>query len=324
MPVEKLAQLLLQCARADTALPRREPANDDEAPTGFLDSIPGRDESPSPSDMRSRDDMRTRLADLESLRLEPRAMRLAQHVSLPVIPPVDVASNEDLEELVALALTSAHDAEDISREANAASRRAKRGTTVAVAVAVLGVMVATTGAVGARLFYHDDAQQMAAITKQVQTLGDLQRSINDQLAQMKTQAATRTAPTQEASAEPPDSTTPPARHEAPVPAVLPPLKTTVVQPFPAPPPRPQTTEAALAQPPAIAQATIPDPPPVTYASAGYTVPPHAPPYQRHVVYARHWAPYHPPVPHYRTQIALPRPVVYFIGSVQRDVRALFR
>ena len=39
---------------------------------------------------------------------------------------------------------------------------------------------------------------------------------------------------------------------------------------------------------------------------------------------RRWVPYHPPVARYRARVVLPRPVAYFIGSVRRDVRTMFR
>jgi hypothetical protein len=155
MPIERLAQLLVQCARADAALPRRTPANDDSQHARYVDA------------------MYKRLETLPDLRSESQAMRLAPQVASPLVPAAAVASNEDLEELVAIALTSAQDAEDVSRAANEASRKARRGMFVAVALAAIGVTIASTAAISARR-YAGDNRQMAEIARQVQALGDWQ------------------------------------------------------------------------------------------------------------------------------------------------------
>lgn len=314
MPVEHLAQLLLQCARADAALPRRAAANDDEL------------------HQRSVDDMYNRIEALPELRREPR---MPLPLPLPPIPTVAVASNEDLEELVAMALASAQDAEDISQEANAASRRARRGMFLAVGVAALGIVIATAGTLGVRLLYRGDARQMAEISRQVRALGNLQQHINDQLAQLHVQQAVQEAsagpprpiPSARAIAParaiPPDQPIPPAQRTDATPRLRAPLEATVVRVLPAMPAAPQTARVAANQPPE------PDPRPASYTpAAAYLAYPAAspPPYNEtpRVVYERSWAPYHPPVRRYRTEVVLPQPVVYFIGSVQRDVRALFR
>jgi hypothetical protein len=121
-------------------------------------------------------------------------------LALPLPPAAEVASNEELEELVAIALTSAHEAEDVSWQANEASRKARRGMAVAVGLAVLGIAIAGTAAVSARLYGTDD-QQIAQIAGQVQAMDDLQHHIDQQLAEIHAQGTV-----QEASAEQPPPT----------------------------------------------------------------------------------------------------------------------
>jgi hypothetical protein len=294
MPIERLAQLLLQHAQADTALPRRPPANDDAQHATFVD------------------DMFNRIEGLPELRRESEAMRREPYVSPPVLPAAEVASNEDLEELVSIALASAQDAEDVSREAAEASRKARRGMFVAVGVAALGIVIATAGTISARLF-SADTSQMADIAKQVQALGDLQHHIDGQLAEMHA-----APPVQEASASP----VAPAQPGSAEPPPLAPLKATPVRVLPAEATPPQPAPAAT------------DPSPGTEASAASYAPassydtyqPPAPSrgtYAPYVVY-RAGTPYHPRVRRYRAAVVWPRPMAYFIGTVRRDVRTLFR
>jgi hypothetical protein len=320
MPVELLAQFLLECAQADAALPRRPPANDDASPDGFSSdgfSVDGF----APDGFH--DDMRNRLEALEALRLEPRAIRVAREASPPVIPPAEAASNEDLEELVAVALASAQDAEDIAREANQASRSARRGMFIAAGVAALGIAIATAGTIGSRLLYSGDTRQMADIAKQVQTLGDLQKRINDQLTQMQPhQGVQEASSVQEAGTVPAHPGAPSAQPADPSSPPLPALKATEVAVLPATPAKPQAAQGTVTRPSPTEQSPVPYTP-----TAGYAAYPPGPPPLRSappVASGRWWPAYHPPVRHYRTRVVLPRPVYFFVTSVQRDVGALFR
>jgi hypothetical protein len=293
MPIERLAQLLLQQAQADTALPRRTPANDDALHASFVD------------------DMFNRIEALPELQRESEAIRREPYLSPPVVRAAEVASNEDLEELVSIALASAQDAEDVSREAAEASRKARRGMFVAVGVAALGIVIATAGTISARLF-SADTSQMADIAKEVRALDALQHHIDSQLAEMHP-----TPSVQEASASP----VAPAQPGNTDPSPLAPLKATPVRVLPAEATPPQPAPAAT-DPTPRTEASV-----ASYASASsydaYRPPPSPATYAPYVVY-RAATPYHPRFRHYRAAIVLPRPMAYFIGTVRRDVRTLFR
>jgi hypothetical protein len=341
MPIEQLAQLLVQYARANAALPRRTPANDDALHAQYVD------------------DMFHRIEALPELRREAETMRPDPQLSSPMVPTTAPASNEDLEELVAIALESAQDAADISREAHEASRRAKHGMFVAIALAAVGIAIAGAATISARL-YDGGNQQMADIARQVQTLGDVQRHINDRLADLHAAppvqeadaapappantSAVQTAnaasaqhanaaPVQQASAAPVQQanaapiTAPPQSAAAPLP--LAPLKTIPVTVLPAvpamPQPAPATTDSS--QSAAAAPLARTEAPTASFApAASYAayVPPLRPPgYTPRVPYHGSWTPYHPRPRRYQT-VVLPRPVLYLIGTVQRDVRLLLR
>ena len=171
MPIERLAELLLQCARVDAMLPRRTPANDDALHARYVD------------------DMCNRIESLPDLRREARATPVAPRAAVPLVPGATIAADEDLEELVATALTCAQDAEDVAQEASEASRKARRGMFVAAALAAVGIAIAGASTVANRFADHGDTQQIAAMANQVQTLSDLQKRINDELTQIQAQSA---------------------------------------------------------------------------------------------------------------------------------------
>ncbi len=224
MPIEQLAQLLLECARQDAALPRRAPANDDDEHARYVD------------------EMYNRLEALPELRRETSEILPRQQVSIGPGAAAEVASNEDLEELVAIALSSAQEAEDISREANVASRKATRGMFAAVGLAVIGIAIAGAATVGAR-YEVSGNQQMAEIGRQVQTLDALQHRINDQLAQMRTPRAVQDAdPVQSQPAVGPSQNG--GRSVAPPRLVDP----SAVRPVPSAPEASQTSILAAGQP----------------------------------------------------------------------------
>lgn len=131
MPVEQLAQVLLQCARADARLARRSPANDD------------------PQHVRDINATCSNLEALPEFRRDPEAPRPAPDLSWPAVPASKAAINADLEALLAITLTSAQDAWHIARQAHEASRKARCGMFVAVGVAAIGFMVAAGAIVAA-------------------------------------------------------------------------------------------------------------------------------------------------------------------------------
>jgi hypothetical protein len=386
MPVEQLAEMLLAYARADAALPRRAPANDDGTAAPLLD------------------DMQTRIETLPRLRRE-NAMRLRPEMPPALFPAAEVASNRDLEELVALALTSAHEAEDGARDAGMLSRRAHRGMTLAVALALVGMVVATAGAVGA-WWHRTPDQQMAQMLSQMQKLDAQQQTISDRIASLHAEAALQ----QDASALPaaertavadgradalgaagaaqtalpgavvtgapvtgaavtgaavtgaavtgaavtgaaapgaalaaiampasplgaaspgaasPDTAFPVARH-ADASANLSPLHTTEVRVLPATPaeplpPQDKEQQSQLTQPAATYRPAALETP---AASASYAAAArHDARAPVHTAYRRAWHPRRPVYREARPAIVLPRPVIYLIGSMQRDMRLLFR
>lgn len=332
MPIEHLAQLLLQCARADATLPRRSPANDDAQHARYVD------------------DMFNRIEALPELRREAQPMVVEPPVSSPVLPATATASNEDLEELVAIALESAQDAEDISRDAQEASRKARRGMFVAIVLAAVGIAIASAATISARLYGGGGNQQMADVARQVQALGDLQRHINDRLADLHTAAPAQDAnaaagqpanvePVQSANATPVQrldaapmqqaSATPvaPQQPMTTAPPSLAPLKTVPVSVLPAEPAAPQSTpvttdpsQAAAAAPLARTEAPAASLAPAA-SYAAYAPPP--PAYAPGVVYNGARTTYHPQPRRYQT-VVLPRPMAYLIGTVRRDVHALLR
>jgi hypothetical protein len=336
MPIEQLAQLLLQCARADAALPRRTPANDDALHARYVD------------------DMFHRIEPLPELRREAQALPLDPLGSAPIVPTTAGVSNQDLEKLVAIAIESAQDAEDISREAREASRKARRGMFVAIALAAVGIAVAGAATIGDRL-YGGEKQQMADIARQVQALGDLQRHINDRLADLHAAAPVQeayAAPVQQASAVPVQQASAPMQEvnaapvqqastpmqrtsaapaqqasAAPVPLALAPLTAVPVRVLPAAPAMPQATPPATYSSHSAAAAPLPrtEAPAASFAAAAsYTAyPPPPADYAPRAASNGTVAPYHPRPRRYST-VVLPRPVAFLIGAVRRDVRTLLR
>jgi hypothetical protein len=299
LTVTQVAQRLIQCARADTSLLRRSSANDDGLQLSVAGDIQG----------VLVDDMCSRIQTLPEQRTETP-------VSLPRMAAVGAASNRELEELVAAALASAQDAEDISRRANEAGRRARRGTSLAIGIAVLGIAIATAGTIGARLLVSSNDRQMADYARQVRALGESQRHIDDQLARLHAEAAV-----QQASAVPAEAVLPPVQHSHAVPAPLAPLKARFVRVLPEEPqsasysadPPPAPTPRAMSYTPTDVYASDPPPPAAVYAAdSGYAAD------------GTTWPRRRAPVRHYRSQVVVPQPVAYFIVSVQRDVQALFR
>ncbi len=329
MPVEQLAQLLLHLAREDAALPRRTPANDDAQHAEYVD------------------DMFNRIEALPELRRDSQPIRLEPYVSTDPVPAAAPASNEDLEELVAIALTSAQDAEDVSREARDASRKARRGMVLAVSLAVVGVVVAGAATMGARQSSTDN-QQMAEIARQVQALAVLQRHINDQLSEIRAPAPVQdahagtpvpdahgVAPLQDAHAAAPmreASAAPATPRSNAGPPALAPLKARPVRVLPAETAAPLFAPGAD-DPPASSAAGAPsrqEAPAASYSPAAYDTqvspydpypPPPAsqPPY---VVNNRAWPQYHHRRRHDRA-VVVPQPVAYVISAVRRDMRTLF-
>ena len=161
----------------------------------------------------------------------------------------------------------------------------------------LGIVIATAGTISARL-YSADSSTMDKITKQVQALSDLQRHINDKLADIHPAAAVQEAGVASvASAR--RSSPPLAPPNAIPPRVLP-----------------------AAAPPQCAPADIDGLAAFDASSPSYDTHPPAPSPATHapyIVYSRTEAPYRPRAWHYRAAVRVPRPVAHFIATVRGRV-----
>ena len=180
LPVEHLAQLLLRHARDDAALAKRSVANDDDM-LGRLEA----------------------LATSPKVQSEPEPPQPVPPTHPPPhLPPrlptgrAGTGSMAALEELVAIALTSAQDAEDLSR---AASRRVRLGVAAAIAVGLAGVAIGAFGVIGAQP-QAASPSQFTDIAGQIRSLDTLQHQINDQLARLQARQAEPDAGVQSVSA----------------------------------------------------------------------------------------------------------------------------
>lgn len=129
LPVEQLAQALLDCARADSRLPRRSPANDNATPIGWL--------------------------------APPQAQPCRAWLPDRLAPQPRFEGQEQLEALVAQAVTVAQQAEDAAHATGLASRRASRSAAIALAIGVFGTLVGLTGGLGC-WFGNDGGRFQAA------------------------------------------------------------------------------------------------------------------------------------------------------------------
>lgn len=306
VPVEHLAQLLVQHARQDTRLAQRTAANDD-AMHSRIQELPAMQREWAPS-----------------LQLPPR------------FGTADSASMEALEELVSSALTSAQDAEALSQEAYDASRRTRRGMMAGLALATVGIVVAVAGVIGGHLVGAQDST--AGLANQMQALSTLQHQISDQLAALQVQSAAHQTGVKSAAQVQ-------AQAVAQSQTALPPLTTVPVGVLPAhvavgngPADRRPRTADARAVPADTRSASIdPRPAPadirpapvdsrsaseVAYATPDAGASPAPPPPMTWI------APPPPPAPRYqpprRYQVVMPWPAVYVIGTLRREVRVIFR
>jgi hypothetical protein len=295
VPVEHLAQLLVQHARQDTRLAQRTAANDD-AMHSRIQALPAMQREWAPT-----------------LQLPPR------------FGSADSASMEALEELVSTALTSAQDAEALSQEAYDASRRARRGMMVGLALAGLGIAVALASAMGGHLLQAQD--NTADLAGQVQALSTLQHHISDQLAELQVRRAVpqiSVKPAAQVAAQ----MSAPASVVTPGQTALPSLSTVPVGVLPAHVAvktapanlKPRTADArsasdARSAPDARSASEVayawPD------AAADPAPPPPPAPIMWHETAPR-------PRPVRRYQVVMPWPAMYVIGTVRREVRVIFR
>jgi hypothetical protein len=151
MPMEHYARLLALYTQADPALPPPAPANDDHQWPSFAD------------------DMFDRIGSISGRHREAQPIRLDP----PPAPAAEAAYIHDLGELVAIALTSVQDAQEVSRAAKAASRIARRGALVAMGLAAVGIAIAGTAALDARV-HRAANRSVAETTGPAQSPGNVQ------------------------------------------------------------------------------------------------------------------------------------------------------
>jgi len=155
IPVEQLAQHLIEQAHANAELQRRAPANDDEVLDG---SDP----------------------------LQPNAVELQLSAELQAAAAPLIS--DDLEELISFAISSAQNAGDVSQHAIAASRRANRYMVIAAGLSVLGMIIGAIGAGAAFIDWGPDPA-LARVANEVRAIGGAQQQMKNQLADLQAQTA---------------------------------------------------------------------------------------------------------------------------------------
>jgi type II secretory pathway pseudopilin PulG len=145
----RLARALLLSAREDPALLRRPDAVPDDARL-----VPARPQPPA----------------------SPR-----RPILLPVRPGAVADSAAHLEELVAIAVATARQAEDTLRQAGAVAASARRGRLVFAGLGAFGVMVGVVAVADLDLV-HSEVDRQAQISRAANAVGNLQRQADDRLA----------------------------------------------------------------------------------------------------------------------------------------------
>jgi hypothetical protein len=100
-------------------------------------------------------------------------------------PALDV--RQYLEDLASIAINSARQAEDLAVQAQAASRRARRGMVMLAGFGIVGLLIGMAGFAVSRT----SNVRLAEIREEMGTLQDMQRQAQDQLADLATQTVER-------------------------------------------------------------------------------------------------------------------------------------
>ena len=167
LPVERLAQFLLGCAREDPTLLARSGTNEIGRPES-------RARAPGTREPGAREPG-ARMPSLRASRNEPpRSMPL-------LLREPGARSDPELEELVSIAVACARRAEDASRHARDVSLSARRRMTVVAAVTGAGVLAATISVV---LDHNNGAatSRLADVASAVNGMNELQRRTVAQIA----------------------------------------------------------------------------------------------------------------------------------------------
>jgi hypothetical protein len=166
LPVERMAQRLLQNARADPGLIGRG---------GTVATV---------GETRPK-----ALPDTDLARFSP--------MSLLSDPTFDV--RQYLEDLVSIAVTSAQQAEEVSLKAQEASRKARRTMAFVATLGTIGLLVGVAGFAAERTA----VTRLAQVSSEVRQLQDMQRSTEGELAVIAAVTAERHATSTQAAAPAP-------------------------------------------------------------------------------------------------------------------------
>lgn len=220
LPVERVARLLLQSGREDPALLGRSRAVNDKRvgptvePTNVLRQLTDQ--------QKSTDQQSPPITNPLPSMLRP---------SIPALANPEVDANQYLEDLVSIAVTSAHQVEDISRQAQQTTKTARRGMVACGVFGAFGLFVGVAGIVDNHFGGTSDSSKLSEVTGEVRALGDMQRETNEKLAAIRTDVITRhNAPPDVQQAGSPGSSVAPV-YQAPLPT--PPVQPAAV--YPAPP-----------------------------------------------------------------------------------------
>jgi hypothetical protein len=154
-PPEALARMMLECARGDPTLVQR---------------TRGRDRNPQ-----------TRSGELPAAQQEPL-------LSLASGSHAEPATEQHLEDLVSIAVSSAQEADHALQLAQAASRKANRRMWAFAGVGALGMMTGIAGIVDNHLNTAVD-QKLTEISSEVQALDEQQHQTSNRLAYVASQVA---------------------------------------------------------------------------------------------------------------------------------------
>jgi hypothetical protein len=112
--------------------------------------------------------------------------RSTQIESVPL--PSGSDTDEYLEQLVSIAVSSAQQAEEALQSAGNSQRSNRRTIMAAAGIGALGVLVGIIGIADKRLIDRADAR-LTRVTTEMRALADMQQQTSGQLAQLRTQAA---------------------------------------------------------------------------------------------------------------------------------------
>jgi hypothetical protein len=162
-PVDELARLLMDAARADPTLLNRVQA--------FRQRGLGEHSAGLPATVRAR-------------------QCATQIPSAPLVARSD--TDEYLEQLVSLAVSSAQRAEDALRSVGGNNRVSRRMMAAAAGIGAVGVLIGIIGVADGRLIHRSDAR-LTQVVSEARVLADVQQQTSGQASQLRARAADQSA-----------------------------------------------------------------------------------------------------------------------------------